>query len=379
MKKLITLMMVFSLFLIPNIVKAEEIENNAKSALLINTDTNKIIYEKNKDEKLKIASLTKMALQIIVLEEIENKNLKWTDIVTVSKNASDMGGSQIYLSENEKMSVYDLMRGVSIASANDASVALSEYIEGTEEKMTERMNKLVKKLGLKNTHFKNVTGLDEEGEYSTAYDLSVIARELLKHKEILKFSSMYEGYLRENTPNKFWLVNTNKLIRLYSGTDGLKTGHTDEAGYTAALSAKKNNMRMLVILLGEESIDSRTKDAVKLFNYGFTNYKVKCIKKKDKPIKTKNVKNMNKSKIKIYLKDDAKLLLNKSDRSKFKEKIKINKIDNLHKDKKVGKYTIYSNNKEVGSFDLIIKVDYYKLKLIDIILNNIKRIILGKV
>ena len=189
---------------------------------------------------------------------------------------------------------------------------------------------------------------------------------------------MYEGYLRENTNNKFWLVNTNRLLRLYKGTDGLKTGHTDNALYTTSVTAKRNNERLLVVLLGEDSIERRNKDAINLLNYGFTNYKSKTIKTKNDVIKEIKIKNMNKSKAKIYLEKDANILIKKQDRN-VKAKIKLYKLNNLRKNKVVGKYYVYVNNKLSYKYNLIIKEDYYKESLIDIIIKNVKRIILGKV
>lgn len=214
MKKIVVFcLFLMSMCLIPFNVHAEELLENAVSGMLIEASTGKVIYEKNINEKVAVASMTKMVAQIIIMEEIEKGTIKWDDIVTVSKNAADMGGSQIYLAEGEKMSIRDLMKGISVASGNDATVAMAEVISGSEEKFVERMNKKVKELGLKNTQFKNCTGLDEDGHYSTAYDMAVIARELVnKHPDILKFSSIYEDYLRENTNNKFWLVNTNKPV-----------------------------------------------------------------------------------------------------------------------------------------------------------------------
>lgn len=185
---------------------------NARNGILIEVSTGEILYEKNKDERVAVASLTKMMVQILVLEKIEDGSIKWTDVVTASKNASGMGGTQIWLATGEKMSVRDLFKGMSIVSANDATVALAEYVAGSEEKFVELMNKKAKELGLKNTVYKNVTGLDEDGHVSSAYDLSVIARELMKHEQIFEFTSSYEDYIRENTPNKYWLVNTNKLV-----------------------------------------------------------------------------------------------------------------------------------------------------------------------
>lgn len=188
---------------------------NAKSGILVEASTGEILYEKNKDEIVSIASLTKMVAQIIILENIESGNLKWDEMVTTSSNAAGMGGTQIWLTAGEKMSVEDLFKGLTMASANDATVALAERIAGTEAAFVKLMNDKVKELGLKNTTFKNCTGLDEEGHQSTAYDLSVIARELLSHEEILRFSSVYEDYIRKDTPNKFWVVNTNKVVFIF--------------------------------------------------------------------------------------------------------------------------------------------------------------------
>ena len=194
--------------------KSEETSliSNAVSGLLMEESTGEIIFEKDKDKQVAVASMTKMVAQIIILENIESGNIKWSDVVTASKNAADMGGSQIYLAANEKMTVRDLFKGISMASANDAVVAMAEYIAGSEDKFVKKMNDKVKELGLKNTVFKNATGLDEDGHFSSAYDMAIIARTLLSHQEILEFSGVYEDYLRVNTPNKFWLVNTNKVV-----------------------------------------------------------------------------------------------------------------------------------------------------------------------
>lgn len=214
--KYIKLLIVFCLVFIPFKVLAvedEDIISKAVSGILIDAESGKIIYEKDIDKQVAVASLTKMVGQILIMEEIEKGTIKWDDVITVSKNAADMGGSQIYIEEGEKITVEDLMKGISMASGNDAIVQMAEVVSGSEAKFVKRMNKKVKELGLKNTNFVNCTGLDEEGHYSSSYDMAVIARELvMNHPEILKFSSVYEDYLRENTDNKFWLVNTNKVV-----------------------------------------------------------------------------------------------------------------------------------------------------------------------
>ena len=209
----LSLLFIFPISVFAEEEKSNELISNAVSGLLMEQSTGEILFEKDKDKQVPIASMTKMVAQTIILEQIEAGKIKWDNIVEVSKNAADMGGSQIYLTAGEKMSVRDLFKGISMASGNDATVQMAEVISGSEEKFVELMNKKVKSLGLKNTQFKNCTGLDQDGHYSTAHDMTMIARELVvNHPKILEFSSIYEDYLRENTKNKFWLVNTNKVV-----------------------------------------------------------------------------------------------------------------------------------------------------------------------
>ena len=225
MKKLLILFLIF--FSLSLTVHAEDttqsesvnskstnisLAENAKSAIMLEASTGKIIFEKNSHEKLHPASMTKMMSMLVIVEAIENNALKWDDMVTVSENASGMGGSQILLETGEKMSVSDLFKGVAVASGNDAVVALAEKIAGSEDAFVEMMNKKAKELKLKNTNFKNPHGFDAANHYSTAFDMSLIAKELVKHKKVLEFTSIYEDYLRENTDRKIWLVNTNKVV-----------------------------------------------------------------------------------------------------------------------------------------------------------------------
>ena len=297
---------------------------NAVSGILMDVTTGEIIFEKNKDEQVAVASMTKMVAQIIILENIEAGKIKWTDVVTASANASGMGGSQIYLTTGEEMTVEDMMKGISMASANDATVAMAEFIAGTEVEFVEMMNKKVKELGLKNTHFKNCTGLDEEGHYSSAYDMAIIARELLKHEKILEFSGVYEDYLREDTDNKFWLVNTNKLVRFYEGADGLKTGHTDAAKYCLAATAKRDDLRLITIVLGEENSQIRNSETMSLLDYGFNNYKIEILKTTDDIVKEIRLDKATSSKISLVPLNDIAILSKKSaDTKKYTYDIKI--------------------------------------------------------
>ncbi len=269
MKKIVLIILLLFLFVS---VKADELAINAKSAILIEASTGKIIYKKNINERFAPASMTKMMSLLLFMENIDSGNLKMDEMIKVSKNAAGMGGSQIFLQENEEMKVEDLLKGISVGSANDATVALAERIAGSEDAFVKMMNDKVKRLGLKNTNFKNCTGLDEDGHYSSAYDMSVIAKELVKHDKILEFSSIYETYLRENTNNKFWLVNTNKLVRFYNGVDGLKTGYTDKAGYCLTATIKKNNMRLIAVVMGEPTSNIRNAEVTAMLDYGFNLY-----------------------------------------------------------------------------------------------------------
>ncbi len=373
MKKLF-IVLLLSLIFIPRVYAYTEdsLIMNARNGILIEVSTGEILYEKNKDERVAVASLTKMMVQIIVLEKIEDGSIKWSDVVTASKNASGMGGTQIWLATGEKMSVRDLFKGMSIVSANDATVALAEYVAGSEEKFVEIMNKKVNELGLKNTVFKNVTGLDEDGHYSSAYDLSVIARELMKHEEIFEFTSSYESYIRENTPNKYWLVNTNKLVRFYEGTDGLKTGFTDNAGYSMAVTTKRDNMRLLAVVLGEKEGKVRNSETMELLDFGFQNYKVDTLKKKGDIVNYLDLDKANK-KVPVVLKNDLTVLSKKTDKSldyDFKINMDNNKLP-IKRNSVVGKISLVNDNRIVKSEDLIVNEDIYKIGYFSYILDTL--------
>lgn len=383
MKKFFCLILLMMLVVPFNIfaLNEEELIKGAVSGVLMEQSTGEIIFEKNMDEQVAIASMTKMVAQIIILEHIESGKIKWDDVVTVSKNAADMGGSQIYLSANEKMSVKDLFKGISMASANDGTVAMAEYIAGSEEKFVKLMNKKVQDLGLKNTVFKNCTGLDQDGHYSSAYDMAVIARELLTHKEIFNFSSVYEDYLRVNTPNKFWLVNTNKLVRLYDGADGLKTGHTDNAGYCLAVTAKRDGMRLIGVVLGEETAKIRNSEASGLLDYGFSNKKVQLIKRDDDIIKTLKLEKATTDHINIYSKQEVNVLQDKGvHNKKYDVSTKIDKLNlPLKKNQVVGTLVVTEKGEKLYEGDLIVKEAVNKLNFIQLFLKNMKGIVVGEI
>lgn len=375
MKRIVNILLII-LFVFPHIVFADELIENARSGILVEESTGEILYEKNKDDKVAVASLTKMMVQLILLERIENEEIHWTDIVTASKNASGMGGTQIWLATGEKMSVEDLFKGMSIVSANDATVALAEYVSGSEEEFVKLMNKKAKELGMKNTTFKNSTGLDEEGHLSTAYDLSILARELLKHEEILRFSSLYEDYIRKDTPNKYWLVNTNKLVRFYSGADGLKTGFTDNAKYTMAVTAKRDNMRLIAIVLGEEVSKTRNNETMELLDYGFDNYKIDLIKPKNQEIKKIEIDKATVQSIPILLKEDLSILSKKTDPSvKYDLELELNDINlPIKKGEVLGKVNLILNNNIIRTSEVISGTDAEKVSFTKYFIDNLVNI-----
>lgn len=267
MKKILLIIMSFFVLNL-SVLAEEDFAPSAKSAILVDNLSGKVLYEKNADEKLAPASMTKLASMLIVMEAIDNGNLKLEDKVTISEEAANMGGSQVFLQAGEVYTVHDLLKSVAIASGNDAVVALSEKVGGSVSGFVDMINKRLKELGATNTNFVNPHGLDAEGHYSTARDMSIIARELLRHEKILEYTSIYEEYLEKNDGSRIWLVNTNRLVRFYDGVDGLKTGFTKTAGYCLTATAKKNNFRLISVVMGEDTTENRSSDTVKMLNYG---------------------------------------------------------------------------------------------------------------
>lgn len=269
---------------------------NAKSAILIEQDTGEILFNKNDQEKLPPASMTKIMTLLLIMEALEEGKLSRDEKVVVSERAASMGGSQIFLEAGEEMTVNDLLKGVAIASGNDASVALAEKIAGSEESFVDEMNKKVKELNLDNTKFQNTTGLPAEDHYSTAYDMAIIANELLKYETITEYTSVYEDYLRKGQDNEFWLVNTNKLVRFYPDVDGLKTGYTNEAKYCLTATAERSDMRVIAVVMGAETPKERNEMVSGLLDYAFNQYETnKLFDKHELITKVQLLKSKNRS------------------------------------------------------------------------------------
>lgn len=252
--------------------KESQLVDEATSAILMERDTGTVLYEKNGDEKLPPASMTKVMTMLLVMEAIEQGQLSMDEKIRTSERAASMGGSQVFLEPGEEMTTKEMLEAIAIASANDASVAVAERIAGSEEAFVKKMNEKAKKLGLKNTLFKNTTGLPAKNHYSSARDMALMSKELLKYDEITKFTGVYESYLREDTDDKFWLVNTNRLVRFYPGVDGLKTGFTNEAKYCLTATAEKNGMRVIAVVFGAPTSKERNAQVTKMLDYAFGMY-----------------------------------------------------------------------------------------------------------
>lgn len=373
MKKIVfSFILLFLLFPIIN-VNALDLAPSASSTIVLEPTTGKIIYERNSHERRHPASMTKIMTMLIVMESVEKGMIKWDDIVTVSANASSMGGSQILLETGEQMSVYDMFKGLSVASGNDAAVALAEKIAGSETEFVNMMNKRAQELGLADTNFKNCHGLDEANHYSSAYDMGLMAKELVKHEKIFEFTSIYEDYLRKGTDRAFWLVNTNKLVKFYPGVDGLKTGYTNEAGFCITATAKKNNMRIITVVMGEPDTKTRNSDVSSVFDYVYSQYALNNIVDKNQILSTVTVEKGKKVNASIVSLEDISDLYKKSDgMTDITYELKINKIKAPVKKGDVVGQLILSDGRSVN---LTVLEDVKKANIFEMFYRNLKNTI----
>lgn len=380
MKKVLLIIMSFLCFNL-NVLAEEDFAPTAKSAILVDNLSGKVLYEKNADEKLAPASMTKLASMLIVMEAIDNGNLKFEDKVTISEEAANMGGSQVFLQAGEVYTVQDLLKSVAIASGNDAVVALAEKVGGSVGGFVDMINKRLKELGATNTNFVNPHGLDAEGHYSTAKDMSIIARELLKHEKILEFTSIYEEYLEKNDGSRIWLVNTNRLVRFYDGVDGLKTGFTTTAGYCLTATAKKDNFRLISVVMGEDTTENRSSDTVKLLNYGFNTFKINIIKTKGTILGKVRIEQGKEESVNITLLSDATELLKNTDpisEYKFNVKVKTIKAPAKNGDIVGTAEIIDQDGNIVDEVDVTVEKEIKKANILDYLLKNLKTIGSGK-
>lgn len=364
-----------------DVLKADNlsgIDIKSESGIIMEASTGKILFDKNMDEQKSPASMTKIMTMLLTVEAIESGKISLEDEVNISANASKMGGSQVYLEENSTATVEMLLKSIAIGSANDASVAVAEKIGGTESNFVNMMNKRAKELGAVNTTFKNPHGLDEEGHLTTAHDLALIAKELIKHKEILKLTSTYETTITHKNGKSLWLVNTNKLIKFYNGLDGLKTGFTDNAGYCLTGTMLRNDMRLITVTMKAPTKEDRNTDTINLMEYAYSMYYKSTLIKKDKKIGDMFIDNAKKRKISYYLKEDASVILDKDVRNiKYNYSVKLNNVKaSLKKNDVVGTLTLHLNNQDIN-YNLIVKENIKKSNYFVRLNNYLKDIING--
>ena len=323
----------------------------AKSAVLLEVNTGEILYEMNADEQLPPASITKIMSLLLVTEAIDRGELSLEDVITASEHACSMGGSQIWLEPGESMTVDDLLKAAVIASANDATVALGEHIAGSEEGFVAMMNKKAESLGMTGTNFVNATGLDAEGHISTAHDVAVMSAELIKHDLIKNYSTVWMDTLRGGESE---LVNTNKLVRFYKGTTGLKTGTTSKAGYCLSATAERDGLELVAVIMSGETSQDRFNGAKKLLDYGFANYAYNSLEPNLEGNCEISVKNGVKQSVKIEAKDNFCLLLKKSDASGVTQKLNLEKTATapVKKGSVVGSVDFYSGDTQIGSVNI---------------------------
>lgn len=324
---------------------------NAKSAILMEESTGNILYENNPDERLPIASVTKVMTMLLIMEAVDSGKINLDDMVTVSENAMSYGGSTMFLETGEQLTVNDMLKGIAVASANDGCVAMAEHLAGSESAFVDMMNEKAKELGMENTHFMNTNGLDEDDHYSSARDVAIMSRELMKHETIFNYTSIWMDTLRGG---KFQLANTNKLIRFYDGANGLKTGSTSKALCCLSAAAKRNDMQLIAVVLGAPTSAERFASAKSLLDYGFANYAVNTqITAGDEVQKIAVEKGVDKE-VGVVAGDSCSTLVKKGQEDNITKEIKIDEpiTAPIEAGQKIGTMTISRDGEVIADIDL---------------------------
>lgn len=324
---------------------------NAKSAILMEESTGNILYESDPDERLPIASVTKVMTMLLIMEAVDSGKISLDDMVTVSENAMSYGGSTMFLETGEQLTVNDMLKGIAVASANDGCVAMAEHLAGSESAFVDMMNEKAKELGMENTHFMNTNGLDEDDHYSSARDVAIMSRELMKHETIFNYTSIWMDTLRGG---KFQLANTNKLIRFYDGANGLKTGSTSKALCCLSAAAKRNDMQLIAVVLGAPTSAERFASAKSLLDYGFANYAVNTqITAGDEVQKIAVEKGVDKE-VGVVAGDSCSTLVKKGQEDNITKEIKIDETITapIEAGQKIGTMTISRDGEVIADIDL---------------------------
>lgn len=350
-------------------VQAETFDVDAKSALLMEYSSGKVLYDKNAHEKLAPASVTKVMTMLLTMEAVDSGKIKLSDKVSISDYACTMGGTQLFLSPGEIRTVEELVKGVAIESANDAAVALAEYQDGSEELFVNRMNTRAKELGMNDTHFSNCNGLPIDNHYTSAYDIAIMSRELLKHQKILNYTKIWMETLSEGRKSPFTMVNKNRLVRFYKGCDGLKTGSTSEAKFCISATALKNDMRLIAVIMASPTRDIRNREASKLLDYGFARFEVVKLADKNDAICDVNVMKGKTTTVKAVPYDNFYILIDKGDKNEIAKDIKISKDikAEVKKGDVLGEIIASKNGAEIGKMEIVALDDVPKAGMGDLI------------
>ncbi len=349
----------------------------AKSYFLMEMSTGQVLKENNADEKMPPASITKIMTMLLLMERIDVGEISIDDMVNTSEHANSMGGTQIWLEIGEQMSVADLLKAIAVNSANDAAVAIAEYIAGTEDQFAELMNQRAEELGMKNTHFCNASGLDADGHLSTARDIAIMSKELLKHPTITKYTSIYMDSLRGG---KTELVNTNKMVRFYEGCNGLKTGTTDDAGSCLSCTVVRDGMTLIAVSMGSANSKDRFNTCRSLLDYGFSSWSLVTPEIEDIEKHSINIINGQKDTAQVETdSDNCAMLLPKGSASKIEKKIEMEESIEapVEKGRCVGKISYMLNDEEISSQNLIVTEDVPNINFSFTLLSIIKNFFCG--
>ena len=329
-------------------------------AILIEQNFGKVLYNYNMHEKLRPASVTKVMTILLIMEALDSGRISLTDKVPCSENASGMGGSQIWLNTTEELTVDEMLKAICVVSANDCTVAMAEFLEGSEEAFVEKMNEKAKSLGMNDTTFKNCHGIDEDNHVTSAYDIAIMSRELLKnHPQITNYTTIYMDSLRGG---KSELVNTNKLVRNYEGCTGLKTGSTSLALFNLSASSTRNGLSLIAVVMRGETSSKRFEEARQLLDYGYTNYEYKELGKENDIVGTANIEKGIEGVVEAVLSSDAGVVIKKAKNNNISQNIEIfNNISApISKGQKIGELTFTLEDKIIAKVDLVSNKDIDK-------------------
>jgi len=374
----VIILLLFVLISLPVLAEQPDFELTASSSLLMEVDTGEILFSKNEHHKLPPASMSKIMTMILVMEAVEDGRANLGDKILVSERAASMGGSQVYLEPGEEITLENAMKAIAISSANDACVAVAEYIYGTEKDFIKKMNEKADKLNLKDTYYYNTNGLppsDPEvtGNYTSAYDLAILTNEIYRFPKVFEWTSTWIDYIRDG---EFVLNNTNRLVRHYKGVNGLKTGYTQEAGFCVTCTAEKNDLKFISVIMNAESSKKRFLEATKLLSYGYNSFTSMEIAENGEIIKKILIKNARNQQAQVIVPEKLAVPVKKGEEEKISKEIIIEKNLKapMEKGDKAGKIIIYKGNLKIKEAELIIDRDVEKASIFQIIMRILKNL-----